>query len=1595
MTTPNRNDVLFGRGFAIGIHPGNQHLRDIVRARKLSFDVAKKKEKRMIARQIVEEIQKLDPPGRFLIEDPNQPVSKDDENASEDIMYKTWVVVEVEKAIDKVMHRLREREKVAASDQDPTGPTQRRKREKSLVVDGGRLSKNSIQIFHAGGVTENCHDNDVLLQQQQEQPLSSDGWTSFLQSAQRIIYGDIQSSEIEPARNVVDHQHASYGHDMEDIGHLGKEPSNQNHAFHQHGVGLNCSGQINLRQMNNRQIGCNLQEVNAQQVEATRTILDCKDIGNIFDHFEEQLQSGADDIGEGLDSFFHGCDNDFGDFANKDRNANSIALQLHNELPLRVWIERSKVATIFAPGEYARLALSVALKLTEYLIETDSEEVRTGCGAGIPIPLTGIVVENVFLTTKETVDAASGWEGGGGDALVRETIDFVWMKHIAEECSATGGVMNRLFRLGVIFYELFSEGDKVLTPLNEEAEASPHHVDRFKLSIDSTDMVDDNDESYCRKQDNNSIHQSRPVKKSQRQTSRTINMYECFVAKLASLGIPYSLRFLIKSLLECGQGNLCGDDAFRSFVEVKLDLELMLNEPTRFLDDIVMTDRIPSLIICDKLYGREHEIETVESSYEQLKDGACSGIVIMGEAGVGKSLLAMHIRELTIRAGGYFLGAKFDQNNHVNPLSMVGLVFNSLCDMFARDATPSQLNSVGEALGIRLGSQAFRLTALLPSLSKLLLPTGNCPSGSACVDYALSTRFLFTELLHVISAHSMRPITIFFDDVHFAVCDSTTLSLLESLISSIQGSKSIFFTCCYRDNQVDDTRSLDRWLSVIVGFSLSTIKLRNLTFDGVNNLLSDMLCLTPRITRPLASVLTNMTRGNCLFVRQLLESLKDQGLIYFNLSNPGWAWDLDKVMDLEITNDVVLLLIEEMRRLPAELQLGLRIASCLGSCVKYSVLDILSRDLGVNLLDSLRRVSEKGFMKHNSGVSSFSFVHDKIQQAAKEMMLEQERLQLHMQLGLAICSYTLDNEQNDDLFFMSVNQINCGGKGVLSDPSQTTTIAALNLKAGKLAITYSDYNAALKLFEHGISFLESDHWHSLYAFSIDLFDLATEAACIINNGRAVRLYADQILKHARCFNDTLNCLYSTTKALRQANRLHQSMQSTFHIIKKCGEVMPRAIDEKLMKDLQIMDATLKGMSDESILSIGQTMDQRTIFLMKLYAELANLLHFVNPSLVAAVSLRLADLTLKNGLSLLSPLAFVHFGSVLVNLGDEYIMDGCRVALWATVPLQAVADAHRQGHKFGERSGDYLYSTMNNYANIFMKYFAGEDLSTLRKEIHDFFLKMRGPSNESFVGWGNMSLLHLQFVTLQDGEECLNEERVDDIPGQRAVVGDLGKPDVSVLLLDKILSVQRLFSFGRFDDITFDDINISEEMSEKKHFLRPNLLMGIFFEGLVAFQCARRQRNDSSKEKWVHIGESVLKRMRCFSDHSLWNWENKYLLLLAEKMYTDGNFDQAASCYDSALQSANEHRFTHEEAITCELAGDFYYERNFRQKSLAFFKHSIECYTEWGAFAVARRLESSLGIRFGSDIAQLAVPNNNCLEAILSSRRGSSKKRQVG
>jgi len=68
---PNENDVKLGRGGRSHEHEGNEQLRSIVRSRVGDYQRATKKQKAVISRQILQQIQSMDPEGRFILKNYN------------------------------------------------------------------------------------------------------------------------------------------------------------------------------------------------------------------------------------------------------------------------------------------------------------------------------------------------------------------------------------------------------------------------------------------------------------------------------------------------------------------------------------------------------------------------------------------------------------------------------------------------------------------------------------------------------------------------------------------------------------------------------------------------------------------------------------------------------------------------------------------------------------------------------------------------------------------------------------------------------------------------------------------------------------------------------------------------------------------------------------------------------------------------------------------------------------------------------------------------------------------------------------------------------------------------------------------------------------------------------------------------------------------------------------------------------------------------------------------------------------------------------------------------------------------------------------
>ena len=501
----------------------------------------------------------------------------------------------------------------------------------------------------------------------------------------------------------------------------------------------------------------------------------------LFDNIEEN-----DLVGENGNTGKNRAGGEFDDLFNDDAGGENIAATLEEqqlyELTLHQWVAGWKSKAQTNPGQesaYRKAALSIALMLTEHLLEAEQEE---QAGNGNPVPLESIVAENVLIRVRG------------------EEIEYVWILSLSME-EVTGSVTTRLFAMGKILYMLF-------------ACETNFSLEDGTLKQDTTV-----DKRYEDVKNGN----QRPRKKSS-QSQQTYSSMK--IASLSSKGVPWSVRALLNSLLECGNNGYCGDDAYSSFFELKQDLGLMLADPSRFLEDIQVNNGLPTLKIRDQLYGRENEEAKLDRLYQQhINTNTFNGVIISGGAGIGKSHLAMNIQQLTSMANGYFCAAKFQQNNmQVKPLSTIGAIFNSLTEQFAEDAPSVQLKSVSDELVNALGNQAGLLAGVVTSLPKLMpLSIHLEETSNTCVDASSSMQYLFGELLRIISSHSMRPISLLIDDIQFA--DSSSLLLIGNLLfTAARCDLTVFFAFCHRDNDPDhDTGTFDFWLGSISMYALEEL----------------------------------------------------------------------------------------------------------------------------------------------------------------------------------------------------------------------------------------------------------------------------------------------------------------------------------------------------------------------------------------------------------------------------------------------------------------------------------------------------------------------------------------------------------------------------------------------------------------------------------------------------------------------------------------------------------------------------------------------------------------------------------------------------
>ena len=225
--------------------------------------------------------------------------------------------------------------------------------------------------------------------------------------------------------------------------------------------------------------------------------------------------------------------------------------------------------------------------------------------------------------------------------------------------------------------------------------------------------------------------------------------------------------------------------------------------------------------------------------------------------------------------------------------------------------------------------------------------------------------------------------------------DNTALDVIHTILSDTMGS-CMFFVGTYRDNEVQighDVFDLMERLE-ICNVPTTKVSLTGLNQDDLNTMISDALCLYPRICKSLSDIVFQKTKGNPFFVLEFMQSLKSRRLLQYNSHQKRWVWDQDNIRGEEITDNVLHLLSSKMNGLTDEVQTMLKVLACFGISTNELVIGYLSESAEyARVKNGLEGALNDGFIeKHSEG--QLKFVHDKVLEAAYNLIPDSDKKQV-------------------------------------------------------------------------------------------------------------------------------------------------------------------------------------------------------------------------------------------------------------------------------------------------------------------------------------------------------------------------------------------------------------------------------------------------------------------------------------------------------------------------------------------------------------------------------------------------------------------------
>lgn len=1054
-------------------------------------------------------------------------------------------------------------------------------------------------------------------------------------------------------------------------------------------------------------------------------------------------------------------------------------------------------------------------------------------------------------------------------------------------------------------------------------------------------------------------------------------------------------------------------------IESDLVLCLMQLEATGLIEDLIPgeNDIIRNFQVSQKIYGREKEKARLLAACDRLLSctpmiserdstsmderssvvkpkncdrNALEIVIVEGEKGIGKSFLVAEMQKNLAAQHVYI----FDISGREYPNSscrsieyfvpaLRGFIRQLLAESEARlsDWKLQFLSAIGNRQKLAIDT--------IPELQLILGDSDSIEPNVSDRSTDEELKLLLQDIIFCI-CNSPYPIVVILDDLPWIAAE--LLEIVEQAIDRERLQNLLIFGT-YRTRDAEESHELKKIIQQIRnrGISIESLSLDSLELTSISNLLADTLNTDFKSVRELSQLVLQKTQGNPGEIHQFLKKVYAKNKILFDNSSLSWQWDIKKLEEIEVSDNVVSSTLDRIERLPRTTQEVLKLASCIGLQFDVKVLSQLCQKAESEVLSHLKtplvlKIIKIGkvleLVKDETNLERehlYEFTDSKLLKSINNRLDKIEKKKIHLEIAKILISKisSLKFVESDYLFAVA-DRFNYSVT-LVENLAEKLKIAEINLEAARRAKALIKYDLARSYTIAGISIVPEEIWTAKQELAFELHKERAEIEYLNGNWEGSRILVEYLTDRAPSpleraeFDNILIPQYTLVAKYEMA--IEVGKNALHYLEFDFGD--PEDLKSQLQQKLSEIRTQVSTIRFESLKNRKKLSDAKLKMVVKVLRSLESPTAFLDRTLFLWTIANTIEISMTEGYAPESATAYAgygmvettifdnpHFGYQLAKLGIELsekmkasahkcqacMRLGVQIAPWTKSLTESISILD-EGIHAGSEANEFQFTAYSLAYKILLLFYSGKNLKDILFEIVqvlDFCVK-----HQNYWSIDLIKSVQLPILNLCDKLFFKVNSKTDAYCEVEYLRTCHSRHSQAALCCYYIHQSQVHYLYEEYD--------LALQSSQQAEPLLDSIWSTISVaehQFYYALSLAALYPSSSLKEptKSWQILEAIQAQLMRWKDNSPSNFQVRYLLVSAEMARISGRELEAIDLYDRAIECARDREWVYGEALANERAAILWLHRENHKIAKVYLQDAHRSYQLWGAVRKVEKLE---------------------------------------